>query len=291
MAGLEKIVTDELVFEIADRLVVEGKSVTHRVIYDEIKQVCGQGGSMTTIAAALRRWKEAQAIKSAQPVERPPLPSAIHEVMLDTVGLLWRAAQIETQAEVDATTIAADARVAEAQAANEDVLVELQVALDEAGVLKEQTTQQGVSLAEVRQSLLDAQLAVSIEKARADATAATADERAARIEDMKTELQTVRAEQERERREFLQQTEQAANTAKLLAGAEASAHEMEKQIADLHEQRKLAVQEVNWAAEKIAKIEADRDECRREIKLAAVENAKLTGKIETLQVQLTGQAK
>jgi len=92
MAGLEKIVTDDLVFEVADRLDTQGQKVSNRAIWDQIG-----GGSMTTIAAALRRWRERQQLKNEQASERPALPEAIAETMRDAVDRLWKAAQEETQ--------------------------------------------------------------------------------------------------------------------------------------------------------------------------------------------------
>ncbi len=72
MAGLDKIVTDELVFSIADRLSAEGRKVSNRVLWDHIG-----GGSMTTIAGALRRWRERQQIRSELPAERIALPESV----------------------------------------------------------------------------------------------------------------------------------------------------------------------------------------------------------------------
>jgi len=65
MAGLDKIVTDELVFSIADRLTAEGRKVSNRVLWDHIG-----GGSMTTIAGALRRWRESARRQPGSPLER-----------------------------------------------------------------------------------------------------------------------------------------------------------------------------------------------------------------------------
>lgn len=125
MAGLEKVVTDELVATTADRLMVEGGKVTNRMIWTEIG-----GGSMTTIANALRRWRDAQATKVETPVERAPLPSAVADALHDSTLRLWQAAQAETQKEVEAQKKLADELVAAAEVERDAALNELETELE-----------------------------------------------------------------------------------------------------------------------------------------------------------------
>lgn len=133
MAGLEKVVTDELVAETADRLLRAGGKVTNRLIWTEIG-----GGSMTTIANALRRWRENQELKAEAPAERAPLPEVIAEAMRDATDKLWKAAQVETQKEIDALTQAMNERVANANAERDSALAELQAAAEELEAVKVQ---------------------------------------------------------------------------------------------------------------------------------------------------------
>lgn len=125
MAGLEKVVTDELVAATADRLMLEGGKVTNRLIWTEIG-----GGSMTTIANALRRWRDAQATKVEAPVERAPLPSAVADALHDATLRLWQVAQAETQKEVEAQKKLADELVAAAEVERDAALNELETELE-----------------------------------------------------------------------------------------------------------------------------------------------------------------
>jgi len=47
----ERVVTDEMIFAVADRITAEGGKVTVRVIWAEL------GGSMTTINRGVQRWR------------------------------------------------------------------------------------------------------------------------------------------------------------------------------------------------------------------------------------------
>ena len=126
MAGLEKIVTDERVFAIADRLSAEGSKVSNRVLWDHLG-----GGSMTTIAGALRRWRERQQIQAETPAVRAPLPETVDQALREAAGQLWKAAQEETQREIERLSEAATARVAEAVAERDSALAELQATVEE----------------------------------------------------------------------------------------------------------------------------------------------------------------
>ena len=196
MAGLEKIVTDELVFGIADRLTGEGRKVSNRLVWDHIG-----GGSMTTIAGALRRWRERQQLQAEAPAVRAPLPESVAEAMRAGVAQLWKAAQEETQREIDRLTEAANARVADAVAERDSALAELQATVEELQGWQGKAAALEDELREVSRNGdgLRGELASATERAgQAEARAVEIERRA---DDLQTELGRVhddaRAERER----------------------------------------------------------------------------------------------
>lgn len=124
--AIERIATDETVFEIADQLTANGEKVTNRGIWTAIG-----GGSMTTISQSLRRWKEQQEIQVTQPIERTPLPAALVDIFQTAAAQLWDAALTETKSELEQLAQATNARIAEAHAERDDTLTELQTTAED----------------------------------------------------------------------------------------------------------------------------------------------------------------
>jgi chromosome segregation ATPase len=124
--AIERIVTDDAVFEIADQLTANGEKVTNRAIWSAIG-----GGSMTTVSQALRRWKEQQEIQVSQPIERTPLPASLVDVLHQAAAQLWETAQAESRAELEQLAHATNARIVEAQSERDDTLSELQTTAEE----------------------------------------------------------------------------------------------------------------------------------------------------------------
>ncbi|MDD1606965.1 MAG: DNA-binding protein [Methylococcaceae bacterium] len=124
--AIERIVTDEAVFEIADQLTANGEKVTNRAIWSAIG-----GGSMTTVSQSLRRWKERQEIQVSQSIERTPLPAALVDILHNAAAQLWDAALAETKSELEQLAQATNARIAEAHAERDDTLAELQTTAEE----------------------------------------------------------------------------------------------------------------------------------------------------------------
>jgi chromosome segregation ATPase len=139
--AIERIVTDEAVFLIADQLTANGEKVTNRAIWTAIG-----GGSMTTISQALRRWKERQEIQVIQPIERASLPAAIVDVLHNAAAQLWEAAQAETKSELEQLAQATNARIAEAQNERDESLAELQSTAEE---LEQVKTERDTAQAEI----------------------------------------------------------------------------------------------------------------------------------------------
>jgi chromosome segregation ATPase len=131
--AIERIVTDDAVFEIADQLTANGEKVTNRAIWSAIG-----GGSMTTVSQSLRRWKEQQEIQVSQPIERTPLPASLVDVLHHAAAQLWETAQAETKAELEQLAHATNARIAEAQSERDDTLAELQTTAEELEQVKEE---------------------------------------------------------------------------------------------------------------------------------------------------------
>jgi chromosome segregation ATPase len=139
--AIERIVTDEAVFKIADQLTANGEKVTNRAIWSAIG-----GGSMTTISQSLRRWKEQQEIQVSQPIERTPLPAALVDILHTAAAQLWDAALAETKSELEQLAQATNARISEAQSERDDTLAELQTTAEE---LEQVKAERDTALAEI----------------------------------------------------------------------------------------------------------------------------------------------
>ena len=122
----EKLVSDEMVFDVAEQLTAKGEKVTNRAVWSAIG-----GGSMTTISNALRRWRENQELKVSLSIERSPLPTAMLDVLHHAAAQLWEAAQAETKAELEQLAQATNARIAEAHSERDEALAELQATAEE----------------------------------------------------------------------------------------------------------------------------------------------------------------
>lgn len=307
--GYEKVASDEVVFEIADRLTTEGKKPSRRVVQAEVERQTGYKPSMTTIHQALIRWEERQELRADTPIERAPLPEAIAEAMRDAVGRLWAAAQEETQKEIDALTQAMNERVAKAAAERDDVLGELQATAEELDV----TRQQLAELTEAHQATGDELTRLSAELGQVTDRAGTAETRAAELEarvaDLKAELDRAHAELQAERQEAAQARAEASRKIEAIeqktAGEirelqarndqQAEQHRAElqrvrddadKRVADVKAAGDQAQQE---AREKLQRLEKGLDTSNQDAKTAAAENGKLRGQVEALQAQVAQQ--
>ena len=281
MAGLERIVTDELVFSIADRLDAEGRKVSNRLVWDQIG-----GGSMTTIAAALRRWRERRELKAEQPAARPPLPEPMGEVMRDAADRLWKAAQDETRKEIDRLTQAMNERVEEASAERDGALAELQATVEELQTAQARGVELDAAAVAAGQVAhgLRADLASASE--RAGMAEARAVEITRRADDMGLELARVHAATQ------TQVNAAAADLASVrseldqvrreLAEVSARAQAQQQQHDDV---RQKAAEEARQLAERMTKAEAERDHARLEAGTAREDAARLQGKVEAMTAQ------
>lgn len=306
MAGLDKIVTDEAVFEIADRLTADGQKVTNRVIWDQIG-----GGSMTTIAAALRRWRDQQQLKPALPVERPALPDVVAETMREAVDQLWKSALAATQGELDALTQQMNQRVAEAVASREEALTDLGEAQEERDQLRAELAEQGAALAQAQASL-EAQtvqltgLLTDNQTLRADGEKAVIRlaEIEHRAEDLKSELNRLHADVEAERQRHADELSSAqdaterlrAELERLRKSSTAEADQLRVELATTKARAEAAEQQhanqlkqlgldAERVAERAAKAEEAREVARKEAGEAREDAAKLRGHVEAIESQ------
>ena len=187
--AIERIVTDETVFEIADQLTANGEKVTNRAVWSAIG-----GGSMTTISQALRRWKERQVLQVTQPIERTPLPASLVDVLHNAATQLWEAAQAETKSELEQLALATNARIAEAQSERDDTLAELQTTAEELEQVKAERDAAHAEIDSKAQQLATraAELATLQTELNTQALASTqATHRAETAEAVRAELQTM----------------------------------------------------------------------------------------------------
>lgn len=208
--GIDRVVTEEMVFAAADQLAAAGVKVTNRAIWSAVG-----GGSMTTISQALRRWKERQDLQPSQPIERAPLPAAVIDVLHQAAAHLWDAALAETKDELEQLAQATNARVSEAQNERDETLAELQATAEELEQVKQEreavqaagdTISQQLAAANAEIARLQAELAAQTLAAtnanhRAETAAAAREELHARVSQLSqllTDEQTARKHAEAE---------------------------------------------------------------------------------------------
>ena len=276
--GIERIVTDAMVFEIADQLTANGEKVTNRAIWSAIG-----GGSMTTISQALRHWKEQQDLQVSQPIERAPLPAAVVDVLHHATAQLWEAAQAETKAELEQLAQATNARIAEAHTERDDTLAELQATAEELEQVRaERNATQAEIDSQAKQLATNAEQITALKAALNTQIIATTEaaHRAETGEAVRVELQA-RAEQ----LTSLLEHEQAARLAEnkqAKAEATANAQQLTKARKEA-ENARIAEQacqaHLEAAAREIEALKAQIKEERSEAKKSAELAAELKGQL------------
>lgn len=142
-----KIVTDDLVAEVAEKLTAAGEKVTNRAVWSAIG-----GGSMTTISSALRRWREQQELQPEQKNEMAPAPDDVYEEAKLTAERIWAASQRVREQEIEELSNSMNERVMKANGERDAALVELQATAEELQaaqeVIKEQAATAAAAVAE-----------------------------------------------------------------------------------------------------------------------------------------------
>ncbi|WP_321888028.1 DNA-binding protein [Paraburkholderia bannensis] len=292
-------ITDELVAEIADRMAEEGQTVSPVAIWSEVHT-----GSVVSVAASLRKWREARAPRPPQVVERPTLPDAVTDTMRDALDRLWSSAQDEAERAVARRLGAMRQRVDDASSERDDALAELQNTVQELDTLQSQldrvTTayEQKVDIA----AGLEEDIALAVQ--RTDAAEKRAQELSDRVSALEAELETALAElsAEREARAAAEANvapvaaHVAADAAAELAAedaAEAVAHE--EPAAEEHVAQEEHVAEAAAAEEAIAEEPAAVDTVDHEAERAALEAAhseavaRLESEVEAIRAALQAE--
>jgi colicin import membrane protein len=281
MAGLEKIVTDERVFEIADRLTAEGRNVTNRLIWDHIG-----GGSMTTIGGALRRWRERQQLQAEAPAVRVALPEGVDRTMREAVERLWAAAQEETRREVERLTQAMNVRVAEAVAERDGALAELQSTVEELQGWQGKAAALEGELKDARQEAEQGRAGLASAAERAGQAEARAGEIERRADGLQAELgwvhEEAKAERERQAAAIAAGQGELDRLREELASLRATAQAEQRQHA---EAAKRAKEQAERLADTLARAGIERDEARREAAEARENAARLQGQVEAMKAQ------
>lgn len=275
--ALEKVATDEAVFTAADSITAEGGKVTVRAVWKAV------GGSLTTVAPALRRWREAQELKAEQPIERAPLPDAIAGVMHAATAQLWKAAQDATQSELDALTRTMNERIEKAGAERDDALGELQTAVEE--------------LDQVRTQLAEAEAAIEAAGQRIEAEQEAARGLRAELDAARADLDATRSALAVEQARTAELEARTADLKSELSRAHADADALRADIAAVEvrrraeieqhqEERKRGAQEAHHSAERLRKFENEREALRVELGTVREQSARLAGELDALRAVL-----
>ncbi|WP_042297828.1 DNA-binding protein [Paraburkholderia bannensis] len=294
-------ITDELVAEIADRMAEEGQTVSPVAIWSEVHT-----GSVVSVAASLRKWREARAPRPPQVVERPTLPEAVTDTMRDALDRLWSSAQDEAERAVARRLGAMRQRVDDASSERDDALAELQNTVQELDTLQSQldrvTTayEQKVDIA----AGLEEDIALAVQ--RTDAAEKRAQELSDRVSALEAELETALAELSAEREARAAAEANVAPVAAHVAAdvaAEAAAHEepaaeehlAEEHVVEEHVAQEEHVAEEPAAAEAIAEEPAVVDAVDHEAERAALEAAhseavaRLESEVEAIRAALQAE--
>lgn len=277
MAGMEKIVTDELVFEVADRLTAHGRKVSNRVIWDQIG-----GGSMTTIAATLRRWRERQQLKTDQSLDRAPLPEPIADAMRDAVDRLWQAAQAETQKEIERLLQGMNERVATATAERDEALSELQATVEDLDTTRGKVASLDAAATAAQQEAEALRIELASASKKADIATTRVEEIDKRANVLSAELARVHEEATGDRQRHVDAaTKLNAQLEALRADlsiALAASRAQEQQNAELSRQAKESANHLGIA-------ETERHSARKDAAEARESAARLEGQIAAMLAQ------
>ena len=246
---------------------------------------------MNAVSTVMKEWRQAQTTQAA-PVA-VAVPEAVQQANAAAVAALWlNATELanqslrSAQAAWDKERAELDDMRAELADSYEAQAAEFETTKKQLADSEATTAEQAQELAAVRQREVEA-----INRAeRAEARISEIEHRAA---DLRGELDRALAETERQRAELAEARAkaaveiEAAHTATEAARAELVKVQAKNDAqAEAHaEQGKQAAAEINRTAERMTKIEADRDSARKEAGEAREAAAKLAGKLEAVTSQ------
>jgi chromosome segregation ATPase len=314
MANAEKIVTRELVFEVADRIRAEGIEPSNRKVLQEIG-----GGSMTTIAGHLREWKAHQSIAVPTPADVVQVPPLVVEAGNQAVAVIWQACSAEARREVEAVTEQANQRVKVAEEERDRVLTELAEAEEELSVehhrvdaLKNELLSEGQQL----QVLRDSSQHFQAESEKAKAVADEVERRAAGLADalshereradrLQSDIEQVASACSQAKQEAAVLAERLAVADAKATSAEGATRAIEAKLEEANAARTRAEKEAAVLAERLAvadakatsaegathAIEAKLEEANAARTRAEKEAAVLAERLETFKVGKTKSPK
>jgi DNA repair exonuclease SbcCD ATPase subunit len=265
-------ITDEQIAEIATRMANEGQTVSPLAIWSEVHT-----GSVVSVAAALRKWRETRTPRVPQVVERPALPEAVTETMRDALDRLWTSAQDEAERAVARRLAAMRQRVEDACTERDDALAELQNTVQELDALQSQLDR----ITDAYEAKVDTgtgleeDIALAVQ--RTDAAEKRAQELDERVSALQAELERAIAElaQEREARARLEaDAAEKANAANVASALEEPVAEMADGAADNavdsaadtaaeHEAERAALEAAH--SEAVARLESELEAIRTEL--------------------------
>lgn len=243
--------------------------------------------NMNDASAVMKEWRRMQTTTAA-PVA-VAVPERVQQASHAAVAALWAEAQgIATealqsaQADWEKERAEAETLRGELSSAFETQAVELDAAQARITELMAAATAAAHQVNE-----LQGELAAAIE--RANTVAARAVEIERRADDLKTALSAAQdaakatvSELDAERQRHTADATRLNAAITELATVKAKAEAEKAAYAD---QQKRAVDEIQRSAERLAKLETDRDDARREAGAAREEAAKLRGQVEAMQSQ------
>lgn len=264
MPNPEKVVTRELVFEVANRLVQSGIAPSNRKILQET------GGSMSSVAAFFREWKAEHDAKAAAPAaEAVDLPPAVADALRQAGILIWQAAVAEIRREVDAAKELAGQRAKAAEDERDQVIRELEEAEQELAALKTKTdedqSRHATELADLRRSYLAITEQNQALQQRLGTESARAAELEKQVEADRTERTALRELAEAERSRLTERLNAAQGTISTLQARDG---ELEKHLQEMKADRDQLAAELSSA--------------RKEAKDAGEAAAQLSGQVVAL---------
>lgn len=283
MANPEKIVTEELVFSVANRLKEAGIEPSNRKVLAET------GGSMATVAPLFRKWRETQRIEAPARAEAVEVPQPVLDALRHAGELIWQAAVAEIRKEVDAVTEQANQRVRAAETDRDQLVGELGESEAELATVKEAKTRQEEEHSDARKAAENekAGLVDALSRAQQDLSAATA-----RATELDNQVSDVRAERDRLHHELDQERERGARLQALLEEKQRSSDkDLDRARSELQEVRKQTEAEIQRSYDRVLRTEQETEAARKEAKAAAIEAAQLQGQLKALQDQVAALMK
>lgn len=270
-------ITFEQVAAAADALVGEGQQPTIRAIRERLGT-----GSPNTVHRHLTAWREARPVAAAA---APELPQALTAAIATEI----ERAAAQARAEIEGRLVQAQGEAAELSAAGEAIEAERDTLAEQVAELtRERDTlagkaeQQAADLVEHAQRIEREQQAAEAARVELATARLKIEAQAERQTEQASEIERLRAALETERQARITAEQQAAVLSARLDGL----HAQLAQVNEAHaETRKIAEQEAQRTAERMAKVQVERDNAMKEANTANVQAAKLAGELEAFKAQ------